>query len=235
MKILTSLPSAWDVDIDPTAPLSTWTRVDWPIPVIGPTAVVPKPIFWIFINSLLIFRRSVGIIVEIPLKANIVDAVPICPPAFPDNVCAIGVNLSGYWLIPSSVIMVFSLPNNIANSWAFPSPEDPKDTFTPASAFALVVASLNSSSLSLIAYTIDGNGVPLPYVIAVDPTPTKVDFGVYDNSSPVLKKWFCMVNVPVERSNWVEFVGLKDFAKIGVPSFFATKSVLLILLPFFAL
>ena len=101
--------------------------------------------------SSLIFNRSVGSIVEIPLRAKIVDAVPIWPPEFPDKVCAIGVNFRGYWAILSKVINVFSLPKRIDNSWAFPSPEDPNDTFVPDSASDLVVASLNWSSFSLIA------------------------------------------------------------------------------------
>jgi len=213
----------------------TSTKDDWPIPVIGPTAVVPTPTLKIFMYSSLIFIKSVGVIEEIPLKLKNVDVVPIWPPGFPDSVYAIGVNFSGYCAILSNVISVFSLPNNIDNSWAFPSPDDPKDTFTPASAFALVVASLNSSSFSLIAYTTDGRGVPVPYVIAVDPTPTNVDCGVYERASPVLKKWLSIVNTPVLRFNCKELVGLKVFPKIGIPLDCAIKSVLSILFPFRAL
>ena len=53
--------------------------------------------------------------------------------------------------MPSIVITDFSLDLTIESSCAFPSPEDPKETFVPASALLLVVASLKLSLSTLIA------------------------------------------------------------------------------------
>ena len=44
------------------------------------------------------------------------------------------------------------------------------------------------------------------------PTPTKVELGLYINSSFVLKKWFLIVNNPVARFTILESLGLKVFA-----------------------
>ena len=66
-----------------------------PLFVIGPILVVPNPTFTISIYSLSILRIFLGDIVDIPLRANIVDPILICPP-FPDKVCDIGVYINGY-------------------------------------------------------------------------------------------------------------------------------------------
>ena len=62
-----------------------------------------------------------------------------------------------------------------------------------------------------------------------------VDFGVYINLSALLKKWFGIVNNPLERFKTAESVGLKVFANIGFWFDFKSKSNLEILSPLIAL
>ena len=64
----------------PTKPLSTWIKLLLPTPVIGPTLVVPIPIFVIFIYSLSIFITSPDEIEDIPLIWKIVLDVLIPVP-----------------------------------------------------------------------------------------------------------------------------------------------------------
>ena len=76
---------------------------------------------------------------------------------------------------------------------------------------------LNSSSVTLIAYTVDGNTLPFDITIAVAVTPSKVETGVYCNSSPDWKKWSLSVNVPELNVTRLVSEGLNVFVKIGVP------------------
>ena len=77
--ILAVAASLCDAAVDPTTPLSTLTRLNVPDPVIGPTAVVPKPTKLTFMNSLSTFSRSPLAIVPIPDNENTVSAAPTDP------------------------------------------------------------------------------------------------------------------------------------------------------------
>ena len=90
----------------------------------------------------------------------------------------IGVNDNGDWIIPSIDINAFSFLRSISNSCALPDPRLKKVTPVPALAFAALVASLNSSLLTLIANTSSGKSVPDWCCIAVLPIPVNVDLGV---------------------------------------------------------
>jgi len=144
--------------------------------VIGPILVVPKPTFITPTYSSSIFRIFNGFTVEIPLNEKIVAVVEI-PPPLPDSELSIFVYIKGYCTILSKVIIVFSTFFTIENWWAFPSPGDVKVTADPN----LVVEIWNVSSVLLTTKIEDGKESitdPLSYNIGVDPTPTKVDFGV---------------------------------------------------------
>ena len=118
---------------EPTNPLETSTKEIIPLFVIGSIFVVPNPTLIISIYSLSILRMSLGEIVDIPLKANIEDAILICPP-FPDKICDIGVYNNGYWTKLSIVIIAFSFFLNISSWWALPCPLDVNVTPSPNAA-----------------------------------------------------------------------------------------------------
>ena len=149
LYILADEESVWVVADDPTNPLETFTKGIVPIFVIGPWFVVPNPTFSIFIYSLSILRISFGTIVDIPLKANIEDAIEIVPP-FPDNVCTIGVLIIGYCTILSKVIIAFSFFLYISSWCAFPEPIEENTTPFPVKASFFVSANLNLLESSLI-------------------------------------------------------------------------------------
>ena len=131
------------------------------------------------------------------------------------------------------------LARAIWNSCAFPVPTPTNVTPVPASANVLVVAIWNESLPSLITNTgLVNELIPPPpstYCIGVDPTPTNVEFGLYINSSPVLKKWLSILNVPVVRLTISDVAGSNDLAKIGVSPEVNVKFFLLILSPLIAL
>ena len=65
--------------MDPTTPLVTSTRLNAPEPIIGPTAVVPRPTNLTFTNSSSILIKSPLDIVPIPDNANTVSPAPTDP------------------------------------------------------------------------------------------------------------------------------------------------------------
>ena len=151
----------------------------------------------------------------------------------------IGLNANGDCIKLSIVITAFVLETAICNSCAFPVPTPTNVIPVPASANVLEVAIKNVSVPSLIANTgLVSELIPPPpswYCIGVDPTPTNVEFGLYINSSPVLKKWSLILNLPETRSTVSETAGLNDLAKIGVALEVNVKFFLLILSPLIAL
>ena len=72
LKILAGSPAACGVAAVPTAPLSTSTRLQVPIPTAGPKLVVPKPTFLTIEYSSSILIRSPDRIDPIPLSTNAV-------------------------------------------------------------------------------------------------------------------------------------------------------------------
>ena len=233
LYILAAAELAWFVAAEPTEPLSTLTRGIVPVLVIGPDAATPRPTLTILMYSSSTFNNSSGLTELISLRRNVVAVVEILP----FKVLATFVNNKGYCAILSKVIIAFSFLFAIANSCALPSPGEVIVTAVPAVACAFVVAIWKVSSVTTIANTCVGSSAsidPCLYIIGVDPTPTKVDPGVYINSSALLKKWSLTVNTPVDWLRVVVSSGLMVLAKIGVVFDLSIKSVLLILSPFIA-
>ena len=174
---VTFVESLWFVDELPMYPLSPWINGKVPKPLIGPVWVVPNPTFVILINSSSIFKISWRLMVDIPDKLKIVDAVPM-DPVLLANWWTISVWAIGCWTKPSIVINALVNDLDIANWWSLPSPTSTKVTALPP----LVVDIENISSLSFIAKTVVGNVSVFPevglYIIGVDPTPTKDACGV---------------------------------------------------------
>ena len=77
--ILADEPSLCDAAVVPATPLSTSTKLNVPVPVIGPIAVVPNPTNFTFMNSSSTFKRSPLAIVPIPDKENILSPAPTDP------------------------------------------------------------------------------------------------------------------------------------------------------------
>ena len=93
--------------------------------------VVPNPTFITFTYSSSIPKISFASIVDIPLKANVVEVVLILPP-LPLKEWLTGVNIKGYCTTLSIEINDFSFFFAISNWWAFPSPRPTNVTAVPA-------------------------------------------------------------------------------------------------------
>ena len=74
--------------------------------------------------------------------------------------------------------MHFEFFSFIVNLWAFPSPRDAKVTPIPFAAAVVVIATLKVSSVTFIAYTLDGKTSVAFIIIELVPTPTIVESGV---------------------------------------------------------
>ena len=234
LNFLTVVLSLCDAAIVPNVPLWTPTNLKDPLPVIGPTASVPRPTAVTFKNSSSIFNTSPVVIEDNPAilaKASVAD---ILPPLFV-NVVLIGVNAIGDCINPSITTKLFSSFLVISNWCALPAPSEVNVTAVPAFAFDKEVANLNLSELSLITKTSVGKSVPGAVSIESAVTPINVLFGVYFNFSPVLKKCSLIKNSPVAATTVLLSAGLNVFAKIGISLCFKSNSVLFDLLPFTAL
>ena len=155
----------------------TWTDLNVPDVPTAPPPVVASPTLTTSMSSSSTFKISDTEIVDIPLKWIIVVAAPIWDPKLLSNVCVTSVLISGYCATSSITIKAFSFDLAMLNSCAFPSPGLMKVTAVPA----FVVDIKNESFSAFTTNTVEGNvWIPTPdnlYWSAVDPTPTKVDFG----------------------------------------------------------
>ena len=113
--------------------------------------VVPNPTLVTPIYSSSTNNISFGFIVDIPLKETILVEIPNEPPTFPLSVCVVFVNVKGYWTKSSTVIMHLEFLSFIVNLWAFPSPREVNVVPIPATAAAVVIATLKVFSVNLIA------------------------------------------------------------------------------------
>ena len=228
--------SVWVAFLVPTAPLFTCTIGIEPVPEIGPTFVVPIPTLVISKISLSTFIKSVIFKSAIESNLNIDCPIPIDPP-FPKSVNVKFDLAIGLWTIPSNDITAFVRALLISNWWVLPSPASVNVTADPS--LLVDIWNVLLSLAATTANTVVGNWSVFPddglYIIAVDPTPTNDDFGVYTNSSWFLKLWFEIVNVPVAKLTIPEFDGSNDCAKIGNPLFLSLNDRLLTRTPSIAL
>ena len=129
------------------------------------------------------------------------------------SVCAIDVKEIGCWTTPSKPIIVLVSCLFILNLWALPVPIPVNVIATPEDTYSGLENNWNLFSSITFAKTVVGRiVVTTPAVLAVEPidnavaaTPINDDPVVYVNSSLVLKKWFGIVNIPVEVLRIPEF------------------------------